>query len=126
MRWWACTWPAAPGRWRRRRRAATEAFVRLPARLCRTPRAIPRDDLITHLIAAEEEGERLSTDELITTCILLLNAGHEATVHTIGNGVKTLLETGTPAGRWRDRRGRHGRGNPALRSGAAHVHPLGL
>ncbi|MFN7224228.1 MAG: cytochrome P450 [Paracoccaceae bacterium] len=58
-------------------------------------RAAPADDLITQLIAAESEGERLSTDELITTCILLLNAGHEATVHTIGNGVKTLLETGT-------------------------------
>ena len=56
-------------------------------------RAQPADDLITHLIAAEEDGEKLSTDELITTCILLLNAGHEATVHTIGNGVKTLLET---------------------------------
>lgn len=58
-------------------------------------RTDPRDDLITHLIAAEAEGERLTTDELITTCILLLNAGHEATVHTIGNGVKTLLETRT-------------------------------
>ncbi|EPX79955.1 cytochrome P450 [Litoreibacter arenae] len=54
----------------------------------------PRDDLITHLIAAEEDGERLSTDELITTCILLLNAGHEATVHALGNGVKAALETG--------------------------------
>ncbi|MFN4153192.1 MAG: cytochrome P450 [Paracoccaceae bacterium] len=60
-------------------------------------RATPADDLITQLIAAESEGERLSTDELITTCILLLNAGHEATVHTIGNGVKTLLETGSVA-----------------------------
>ena len=59
-------------------------------------RAAPADDLITHLIAAEEAGEKLTTDELISTCILLLNAGHEATVHTIGNGVKTLLETKTP------------------------------
>jgi len=59
-------------------------------------RARPADDLITHLIAAEQEGEKLSTQELITTCILLLNAGHEATVHTIGNGVKTLLESQTP------------------------------
>lgn len=58
-------------------------------------RAKPADDLITHLIAAETEGERLSTDELITTCILLLNAGHEATVHTIGNGVKALLQHNT-------------------------------
>ncbi|MCL6285564.1 cytochrome P450 [Ruegeria sp. 2012CJ41-6] len=57
----------------------------------------PRDDLITRLIAAEEEGTKLSTDELIGTCILLLNAGHEATVHAIANGVKTLLETGTGA-----------------------------
>ena len=57
-------------------------------------RSEPRDDLITHLIAAEEDGDRLSTDELITTCILTLNAGHEATVHTIGNGVKALLERG--------------------------------
>ena len=57
-------------------------------------RARPADDLITHLIAAESDGEKLSTDELIATCILLLNAGHEATVHSIGNGVKALLETG--------------------------------
>jgi cytochrome P450 len=59
-------------------------------------RSRPADDLITHLIAAESEGEKLTTDELITTCILLLNAGHEATVHTMGNGVKALLESGTP------------------------------
>ncbi|WP_380058564.1 cytochrome P450 [Falsihalocynthiibacter sp. SS001] len=52
----------------------------------------PEDDLITHLIAAEEDGEKLSTDELIATCVLLLNAGHEATVHTLGNGLKALLE----------------------------------
>ncbi len=58
-------------------------------------RSDPRDDLITRLIAAEEDGEKLSRDELIATCILLLNAGHEATVHSLGNGVKTLLETGT-------------------------------
>ncbi len=57
-------------------------------------RSDPRDDLITHLIAAEEDGDRLSTDELITTCILTLNAGHEATVHTIGNGVKAVREAG--------------------------------
>ena len=59
-----------------------------------TRRTRPADDLISHLIAAEEDGTRLSTDELITTCILLLNAGHEATVHTIGNGVKALLSEG--------------------------------
>lgn len=57
-------------------------------------RTRPADDLISHLIAAEAEGQRLTTDEMISTCILLLNAGHEATVHTIGNGVKALLEHG--------------------------------
>ncbi|WP_406645032.1 cytochrome P450 [Aliisedimentitalea scapharcae] len=57
-------------------------------------RTDPRDDLITRLIAATEDGDRLSTDELISTCILLLNAGHEASVHGLGNGVKTLLEHG--------------------------------
>lgn len=60
----------------------------------KTRRGQPGDDLITHLIAAEEDGEKLSTEELITTCILLLNAGHEATVHTLGNGIKCLLERG--------------------------------
>ena len=58
-------------------------------------RGLPADDLITHLAAAEASGDRLSEDELIGTCILLLNAGHEATVHAIGNSVKTLLEHGT-------------------------------
>lgn len=57
-------------------------------------RTTPRDDLITHLIAAEQEGDRLSTDEMISTCVLLLNAGHEATVHSLGNAVKTLIEQG--------------------------------
>lgn len=60
-------------------------------------RVSPGDDLLTELIAAEEDGEKLSTDEMISTCILLLNAGHEATVHTIGNSVKTVLEHGLNA-----------------------------
>jgi cytochrome P450 len=60
-------------------------------------RRTPADDLISELIAAEEAGERLTTDELISTCILLLNAGHEATVHTLGNGVRTLLHHGIRA-----------------------------
>jgi cytochrome P450 len=57
-------------------------------------RKAPKDDLISKLIEAEEAGEKLSTPELITTCILLLNAGHDATGHGLGNGVKTLLEHG--------------------------------
>ena len=55
-------------------------------------RKTPADDLISTLIAAEQDGQKLTTDEMITTCILLLNAGHEATVHSLGNGTKTLLQ----------------------------------
>ncbi len=72
--------------------AATNAFVDFMQRYISKRRKTPSDDLISTLIAAEENGEKLSEEELITTCILLLNAGHEATVHTLGNGVKTLLE----------------------------------
>ncbi|TMV77859.1 cytochrome P450, partial [Thioclava sp. BHET1] len=74
--------------------AATEDFVAFMRGYVEERRARPADDLITSLIAAEAEGEKLSTDELITTCILLLNAGHEATVHSLGIAVKTLLESG--------------------------------
>ena len=71
---------------------ATEEFVTFMRGYIAKRRKTPAADLISTLIAAEEDGEKLTEDELITTCILLLNAGHEATVHTLGNGVKTLLE----------------------------------
>ena len=74
--------------------AATNAFTAFLTDYITVKRRSPADDLISELIAAEQAGERLSTDELISTCILLLNAGHEATVHTLGNGIKTLLESG--------------------------------
>jgi unspecific monooxygenase len=51
----------------------------------------PGDDLLSLLISAQEDGQRLSEDELISSTILLLNAGHEATVHQTGNGVRTIL-----------------------------------
>ncbi len=51
----------------------------------------PGDDLLTDLIAARDEGSRLSDDELVASVVLLLNAGHEASVNTFGNGVVTLL-----------------------------------
>ncbi len=57
-------------------------------------RRSPRDDLLSALIAAESAGDRLSEPELVATCVLLLNAGHEATVHTIGNGVAAILRHG--------------------------------
>lgn len=55
----------------------------------------PRDDLLTHMLTADPiDGQKLSEQEVISTAILLLNAGHEATVHTTGNGIKAILESG--------------------------------
>ncbi len=51
----------------------------------------PTDDLITELASVHEAGERLSTHELIATCVLLLNAGHEASVNGFGNGMVSLF-----------------------------------
>lgn len=52
------------------------------------------DDLISHLLNAEAQGDKLTEDELVSTVILLLNAGHEATVHQTGNAIKSVLESG--------------------------------
>lgn len=66
-------------------------------------RANPRDDLLTHMIHTEHKGQYLTEDELISTTIVLLNAGHEATVHQIGNSVRIILESGlSPAEMFRD------------------------
>ncbi|MBD2895728.1 cytochrome P450 [Spirillospora sp. NPDC046719] len=54
--------------------------------LARSRRREPRDDLISALAQVVDEGDRLTEDELIGTCVLLLNAGHEATVNATGNG----------------------------------------
>lgn len=57
-------------------------------------RANPRDDLLTHMITTEHKGQHLTEEELISTTIVLLNAGHEATVHQIGNSMRVILESG--------------------------------
>jgi len=54
-------------------------------------RAAPRDDLLSALLAVEEEGERLSEEELRSTVVLLFVAGHETTTNLIGNGIVALL-----------------------------------
>jgi cytochrome P450 len=51
----------------------------------------PADDLLSALVAVEDEGERLTTDELHDQVILLYIAGHETTVNLIGNGTLALL-----------------------------------
>jgi cytochrome P450 len=70
---------------------ASGAFDAALRALITERRRRPADDLISHLIAAESAEGKLSEDEMVSTLILLLNAGHEATVHVIGNGVLALL-----------------------------------
>lgn len=70
---------------------ATTEFSAWLQELIALRRQTPSDDLLSRLIAAEESGDQLSQDELITTIILLLNAGHEATVHMIGNAARLCL-----------------------------------
>jgi cytochrome P450 len=72
--------------------AATVAFSSYMRDLIRKRRSSLSSDLLSELISAETTEGKLSEDELVTTAILLLNAGHEASVHAIGNTVKTLLE----------------------------------
>jgi len=76
---------------------ATNEFVSYLKDYIALRRKRPQDDLMSHLIAAESEGQTLTEKELISTCILVLNAGHEATVHALGSGVKAILEEGIDA-----------------------------
>jgi hypothetical protein len=72
---------------------ASAEFVAYLRELVARRRAAPSDDLVSSLIAeTDSDGARLTEDELITTCTLLLNAGHEATVNVVGNGVTALLQ----------------------------------
>jgi pimeloyl-[acyl-carrier protein] synthase len=52
----------------------------------------PKDDLLTALVEAEEQGDRLSEEELYSFCIILLAAGHETATNMIGNGLLALLK----------------------------------
>ncbi|HEU4325527.1 MAG TPA: cytochrome P450 [Roseiflexaceae bacterium] len=69
----------------------TDAFTAYLRRLFAERRANPGDDLISGLLAAEEQGDRLSERELFGMVFLLLIAGHETTVNLIGNGMLALL-----------------------------------
>lgn len=66
-------------------------FMDYTAELMATKRAQPDDLLVSRLLQVEDEGKRLTDDEIICTVIVLLNAGHEATVNTMGNGTRALM-----------------------------------
>lgn len=80
----------APGLAERRRAEAelTEFFGRLAAER----RVEPRDDMVSRLLGSQIDGAPLTDEEIVTTCRLLLNAGHETTVSLIANGLMTLLD----------------------------------
>ena len=74
--------------------AAARAFVEYLRNLVARRRAQPRDDdLVTDLVEAADGADRLSQDEIVGTCVLLLMAGHEATVNVLGNGMLAMLRS---------------------------------
>lgn len=70
---------------------AARDFIRAALDLVEYKRRRPGDDLVSQLVRGDESGAHLSDDELVSTIIVLLNAGHEATVNTTGNGMAALL-----------------------------------
>ncbi|MDA8195412.1 MAG: cytochrome P450 [Thermaerobacter sp.] len=71
---------------------ANHAFRQYVREVIRDHRAHPQEDLLTALLQAREEGDRLTEDELITMVTLLVVAGHETTVNLIGNGLWALFQ----------------------------------
>jgi cytochrome P450 len=76
---------------REAKKAAAE-FAEYVRSLAEHRKKNPGQDLITDLAMVEENGEKLNSHELVATCVLLLNAGHEASVNAFGNGMVAALE----------------------------------
>lgn len=72
--------------------AANHEMIEYLRPLVAERRKAPKDDLLSALVAAEQEGSKLTEEELLSNCVLMLVAGHETTVNLIGNGVKALLQ----------------------------------
>jgi cytochrome P450 len=101
--------------------AHAAALIRYFMALLAAKRRGPADDLLSALIAARDDGDRLSENELVSMAFLLLVAGHETTVNLIGNGVLALLLNPAELARLR--------ADPALIGGAVeellrHVNPV--
>ena len=73
-----------------RAEAATREMAELFRELIAERRASPRSDLLSELVHLDDQGDRLSEDELVAMCLLLLFAGHETTTHHLANGVRAL------------------------------------
>jgi cytochrome P450 len=83
--------PAADAAMLERVERSVDRFDEYMSAILEERRRAPRNDLVTDLVRAREEGDRLSEEELLATCRLVLSAGHETTVNLIGNGVLALL-----------------------------------
>src|SRR5204863_9794054 len=71
--------------------AATREMAALFRDRIAARRVTPEADLLTELVQVEDDGDRLSEDELVATCVILLFAGHETTTHHLANGLRALL-----------------------------------
>lgn len=85
-----------------RAEVAQEQFIAFFLELAAERARDPQGDLVTALVQAEEEGDRLTPDELVSNLILLLIAGHETTMNLIGNGTLALLRHPDQLARLRD------------------------
>jgi cytochrome P450 len=73
-------------------KVAAQEFADYVRDLAESRKKTPGVDLISDLAAVEENGEKLNMHELVATCVLLLNAGHEASVNAFGNGMVAVLQ----------------------------------
>jgi hypothetical protein len=74
-----------------RAEAATQEMAALFRSLIEEKRSAPQRDLLSELVHLDDAGDRLSQDELVAMCVLLLFAGHETTTHHIANGLAALM-----------------------------------
>jgi len=81
---------ATPSKYERAE-AATHEMAELFRALIAKRRSAPQPDLLSELVHLQDDGDRLTEDELVATCVLLLFAGHETTTHHIANGLAALL-----------------------------------
>ena len=86
----------------RRVQHATDEFYAYFESIIELRRSHPQDDMVTALLNAEDEGDKLTHEELLGTLVLLLVAGNETTRNLIGNGMRALLKNPEQLQRLRD------------------------
>ncbi len=72
-------------------RAAAE-YIEYTRELIARKRASPDGLLVSELVRVEDDGDTLTEDEIVSTTMVLVEAGHEATVNTLGNGIRALMK----------------------------------